>query len=89
MDKPTDILMKKRSLQPTPSSWLCVETKSHGTKVPHSSRTYEHAKAKVTWKDTFFPCRHPTSSPSPCMAKKRALTHKLINILIFNVELAK
>jgi hypothetical protein len=89
LDKPTDILMKKRSLQPTPSSWVCVETKSHGTTVPRSSRTYEHVKAKVTWKDTLFPCRHPTSSPSPCTAKKRALTHKLINISIFNVKLAK
>jgi len=89
LDKPTDILMKKRSLQPTPSSWVCVETKSHGTTVPRSSRTYEHVKAKVTWKDTLFPCRHPTSSPSPCAAKKRALTHKLINISIFNVKLAK
>ena len=31
------------------------ETKSHGTKVPCSSRTYEHAKAKVTWKDMLVP----------------------------------
>jgi hypothetical protein len=51
------------------SSTGSVETKSHGTKVPCSSRTYEHAKAKVMWKDTLFPRRHPTSSPSPCTAK--------------------
>jgi len=32
-DEPTDIPMKKQSLRPTPSSWRCVETKSHGTRV--------------------------------------------------------
>jgi hypothetical protein len=69
LDEPTDILMKKRSLRPTPSLRGCVETKSHGTIVPCSSHTYEHAKAKVMWKDTLFPRHHPTSSPSSCTAK--------------------
>ena len=36
-DEPTDIPMKKQSLRPTPSSWGCVETQSHGTKVPSPS----------------------------------------------------
>ena len=42
-DKPTDNPMKHRSLRSTPSSRGCVETKSHGTKVPSPSRAYEYA----------------------------------------------
>jgi hypothetical protein len=68
-DEPTDIPMKKQSLRPTPSSRGCVETKSHGTKVPCSSRTYEYAQKNVTWKDALFPCQQPTSPPSPRTAK--------------------
>ena len=44
--------MKQRSLRPTPSSRGCVETKSHGTKVPSHSRAYEYAPKHVTWKAT-------------------------------------
>ena len=51
-DKPTDNPMKPRSLRSTPSSRGCVETKSHGTKVPSPSRTYEYARKNVTWKTT-------------------------------------
>ena len=68
-DNPSDILMKKRPLRPTPSSWGCVETKSHGTNVPSPSRAYEYAPKHVTWKDTLFPRSQPTSSPSPRTAK--------------------
>ena len=46
-----------------------VETKSHGTKVPCPSRTYEFAQKNVMWKDSLFPRQHPTSSPSPSKAK--------------------
>ena len=67
-DEPTDIPMKKQSLQPTPSSRGCVETKSHGTDVP-SSRAYEYAQKNVTWKDPLFPRRKPSSSSSPRTAK--------------------
>jgi hypothetical protein len=45
-----------------------VETKSHGTDVP-SSRAYEYAQKKVTWKDPLFPRRKPSSSSSPRTAK--------------------
>jgi hypothetical protein len=69
LDNPSDIPMKQRSLRPTPSSRGCVETKSHGTKVPCPSRTYEFAQKNVTWKDSLFPRQHPTSSPSPSTAK--------------------
>ena len=86
-NEPTDIPMKKRSLRPTPSSRGCVETKSHGTDVP-SSRAYEYAQKKVTWKDPLFPRRKPSSSSSPRTAKKRASAHKLINISISNVKSA-
>jgi len=68
-DEPTDIPMKKQSLRPTPSSWGCVETKSHGTDVPRRSRVYEYSQKNVTWKDTLFPCQQPISSPSPRTAK--------------------
>jgi hypothetical protein len=47
---------------------LRVETKSHGTDVP-SSRAYEYAQKKVTWKDPLFPRRKPSSSSSPRTAK--------------------
>ncbi len=67
-DEPTDIPMKKRFLRPTPSSRGCVETKSHGTDVP-SSRAYEYAQKKVTWKDPLFPRRKPSSSSSPRTVK--------------------
>jgi hypothetical protein len=64
-DEPTDIPMKHRSLRPTPPSRGCVETKSHGTKVPSPSRTYEYARKNVTWKTT-----SPSDfSPSPHTAK--------------------
>jgi len=46
-----------------------VETKSHGTKVPSPSRTYEYTPKKVTWKDIILPRRKPTSSPSPRTTK--------------------
>ncbi len=64
-DKPTDILMKPQSLRPTPSSWGCVETKSHGTKVPSPSRTYEYAPKHVRWRAT-SPAEF---SYSPCTAR--------------------
>ena len=51
-DNLSDIPMMKRPLRPTPSSRGCVETKSHGTKVPSTSRTYEYAPKHVTWKAT-------------------------------------
>ncbi len=69
LDEPTDNPTKKRSLRPTPSSRGCVETKSHGTKVPCSSRAYGYAQKNVKWKDSLFPRQHPTSSPSPSTAK--------------------
>ena len=67
-DNPTDIPMKKRFLQPTPSSRGCVETKSHGTDVP-SSHTYKYAQKNVAWKDTLCPRQKPSSSPPPSTAK--------------------
>jgi hypothetical protein len=60
------------SSQDTPlrrSWWGCVETKSHGTKVPCPSRAYEFTQKNVTWKDSLFPRQHSTSSPSPSTAK--------------------
>ncbi len=42
LDNPSDVPMKQRLLCPTPSSRGCVETKSHGTRVPSPSRAYKH-----------------------------------------------
>jgi hypothetical protein len=52
---PTNPPMKPRFLQPEPPSWGCVETKSHGTKVPSSSRkpilrNYESKGKNVSWR---------------------------------------
>jgi hypothetical protein len=61
---PTDLPMKPRFFQPKPPSQGCVETKSHGTKVPSSShklilRKYESKGENVSWRDALFP-HHPT-----------------------------
>ena len=65
LDEPTDIPMKKRSLQPTPSLQGCVEIKSHGTNVPSPSHKYEYTQKNVTWKDALFPRHQASPSQSP------------------------
>lgn len=65
-NEPTDIPMKPRSLQPNPSSRGCVETKSHGTKVPY-------VRKNVTWKTTSPDVKNHVApadfGPSPREAK--------------------
>jgi hypothetical protein len=73
---PTDLPMKPRFLQPEPPSRGCVETKSHGTKVPSSSRKpilrkYESKEKNVSWWDALFPC-HPSQLGSRSL---QSLTH--------------
>ncbi len=63
--EPTDSPMKPRHFQSKTSSRGCVETKSHGTKVPSSSRTSaDPTRKNVSWKDTLFP-RHLSPAHPP------------------------
>ena len=64
---PTDIpiLMIHRSLHPNVSSQGCVETRSHGTRLPSARRTIsETPKKEVSWQDSLF-SHHLTQSISP------------------------
>jgi hypothetical protein len=61
---PTNLPMKPQFLQPKPPLQGCVETKSHGTKVPSSSRQpilrkYKSKGKNVSWQDALF-LHHPT-----------------------------
>ena len=64
-DNPTDNPMKARSLRPTPSLRVCVETQSHGTGVPVPQRRTSTPTKNVTWRDALISCRLPISSPLP------------------------
>jgi hypothetical protein len=75
LDAPTDAPMKARSLQPTPSSRGCVETRSPGvpsvrpqsqtqTQTPGTNVLIPQMRTStpmknVTWRDTLFPRRLP------------------------------
>ena len=62
-DQPTDAPLKNRSLRSNSSPRGCVETQTHGTRVPvPQMRTNTHKK-DVTWRDALFPRHLPTSSP--------------------------
>ncbi len=62
-DQPPITPLKNRSLQSNSSPRGCVETQTHGTKVPVTQmHTNMHLK-DGTWRDTLFPRRLPTSSP--------------------------
>jgi hypothetical protein len=65
--EPTDIPipMTHRLLRPNVSLQGCVETRSHGTRVPSPCHTLSRTpKKEVSWRDSLFPC-HLAESISP------------------------
>ena len=67
-DNPNPVSMKHRSLRPNASSRGCVETSSHGTKVPHSSCTkYKPTDLTVRWRDALFPRHLASTLPVPAL----------------------
>jgi hypothetical protein len=67
-DNPNPVSMNHRSLRPNASSRGCVETSSHGTKVPRSSCTkYKPTDLTVKWRDALFPRHLEATRPVPAL----------------------